>query len=830
MRVFISYRRDDAPGHAGRIADQLIARYGREAVFIDVEAIEAGEDFVEAIGRAMEDADAALVVIGPGWLGASRADGSRRLQDPKDFVRLEIEAALDRGIRTIPVLVQGASMPGSEELPSTLVRLSRLNAVDLVDRRFQADLEALFSSLEARPIGAEESGGIHLPPQPTPFVGRTCELAAVRRLIDDGVRLLTLTGPGGTGKTRLALQAAAETAPGFPDGVWWVPLAPLRDPTLVLPAVAQTLGMKERAGVPLEDTLTSALSDKNVLLLLDNCEHLLPDVAGSIGALRDAGGPTLVVTSRERLRIKGEQAWPVPTLNYEDGAALFVARARSVDPTFTPTPAVDELCARLDQLPLAVELAAARTSLFTPSQLLERLGQQLDLLTGERDADPRQRTLRATIEWSYDLLTSEEQDLFRRLSVFAGGFAYEAAERVCGTNPDALQSLLDKSILRRRDTELGPRYVMLESVREFAAERLESSGSEDAFGRHATWFATSAVGAYQAVRDNQPGARAALAADLPNVRGALAHFLSQRDARSAGDWIYGLWFYWLTEGLGREAATAADAWLALDRTELAEVERLPGLLASSEILSYTGDLRRAADLKHEALALSRLHADESFHGREIRRTIAATLADLARVELARGADTESRVLADEALALRREIGDGYGIGHALLQVGRVALIDGDVPGARACFSECVQLMGHSSDVWEAFTLRAECEILLADLEAAASDLRAIVDGLREVQDIWDVADVTRVAAMLALERGDPSTGAVLSGAFLELLELAGQPLSGDANWQRSYEAMTERLLALLGPDDLARERRRGAQLTPDEVLDLAATVASERLA
>jgi predicted ATPase/class 3 adenylate cyclase len=669
----------------------------------------------------------------------------------------------------------------------------------------------------------------NLPVPPTPFLGRARELADVVDLLTrDDVRLLTLTGPGGTGKTRLALQAAGETAQEFPDGIWWVPLAPLRAAALVLPTVAQTLGLRERAGITLEDILSSALSNSRALLLLDNCEHLLPDVAGSVGVLRDAGGSTVLVTSRERLRVRGEQAWAVPTLNEEDGAALFAARARSVDPTFTPTPVVDELCTRLDQLPLAVELAAARTSLFTPSQLLERLGQRLDLLTGDRDADPRQRTLRATIDWSYDLLTDEEQDLCQGLSVFAGGSTYEAAQQVGGATPDGLQSLIDKSLLRRRDAELGPRYWMLETVREFAAERLGSKKNDDARHRHATWYASLAVRLSQAVRNNEPTARAALAAELGNFRGALAWSLSRGDARSSGDCLFGLWFYWLTEGLGREAATAADAWLALDRAELAEVERLPGLIASGEILGSTGDLKRAADLKYETLAISRSHADESFHGREVRRIIPATLTDLARVELSLGNLALSRTLAEEGLALRRQEGNGYGIGHALIPLGRIALIEGDAFGARAFFSECLELLDGTPDLGEALTLAVESDLLLGNLEAAANGLRMCVARLRAARDVRDLADAARVASMLALEQGDPTTSAVLTGAFMEIVEVAGLPLAHDALWQRSHEAMDKRLGALLGQDELGLERTRGAQLTMDEVLDLAADVALER--
>ena len=330
----------------------------------------------------------------------------------------------------------------------------------------------------------------NLPVPATPFLGREHELHEVVGLLKGGdVRLLTLTGPGGTGKTRLALQAAAEAVEEFPDGLTWVALAPLRDPELLLSAVAQAVGVEEEPGRQLADTLVARLSSGRRLLLLDNAEHLLPQAADDVARLQAAHGVTVLVTSRERLQLQAERVWEVPPLDEQDGVALFSARARALEASYMPSPTAKELCERLDNLPLALELAAARTPLFTLEELLDRLGERLDLLKGGRDADPRQRTLRATIEWSYDLLAPEEQRLFRALAVFAGGCTYEAAETACGADPDGLQSLLDKSLLRRRDSGAASRYWMLETIREYAAERLESAGETDIVGdRHAGFF------------------------------------------------------------------------------------------------------------------------------------------------------------------------------------------------------------------------------------------------------------------------------------------------------------------------------------------------------
>jgi predicted ATPase len=319
----------------------------------------------------------------------------------------------------------------------------------------------------------------NLPVPATPFLGRERELGeVVGRLADPGTRLLTLTGPGGTGKTRLALQAAAEVASGFPDGVFWVALAPLRDSALVVTAVVQALEVSERADEEPAATLGRALLGKRTLVVLDNIEHLLPAAAAQLAAVA-AVCPTLrlLVTSRERLQLQVESVWPVPPLSEHDGERLFVERARAAGVELVVDDALIELCRRLDELPLALELAAARTVVFGPRQLLDRLGARLDFLKAGRDADPRQLTLRATIDWSYELLDDEEKRAFRALSVFRGGCSYEAAEEICGAELDTLQSLLDKSLLRRRDgADAEPRFWMLQTIRAFAREHLEQAG------------------------------------------------------------------------------------------------------------------------------------------------------------------------------------------------------------------------------------------------------------------------------------------------------------------------------------------------------------------
>jgi predicted ATPase len=318
----------------------------------------------------------------------------------------------------------------------------------------------------------------NLPIPATPFLGRERELGEVGTLLSrDDVRLLTLTGAGGSGKTRLALQAVASGADEYPQGVWWVPLAPVRDTAGVTETAARALGGAS--------SLAEVIGDRRLLLLLDNFEHVIAAAPELTSLLSTCPNLDVVVTSRERLQLGGEHVYPVPVLARSDARELFLTRARALRPDFQSNGSVDELCARLDDLPLALELAAARTTILSPEQLLGRLEARLDLLKGGRDADVRQQTLRATIEWSHDLLDGAEQHLFARLSVFRGGCTLEAAEAICGAELDELQSLVDKSLVRMRDDN---RFWMLETIHEFAAERLFESGEEDELRRRHAEF------------------------------------------------------------------------------------------------------------------------------------------------------------------------------------------------------------------------------------------------------------------------------------------------------------------------------------------------------
>jgi predicted ATPase len=479
----------------------------------------------------------------------------------------------------------------------------------------------------------------NLPHPASTFVGREAEVQAVAALLRDGARLLTLTGPGGSGKTRLALEAAAILIPAFKAGVFWVGLAPLRDPALVSETIGQVLGAK--------DGLAEHIGEREMLLLIDNLEQVVEAAPELADLVEHCPNLRLLITSRERLRVRGEVEVPVAPLADPDAVELFCARAR-VDADDT----IRQLCRALDNLPLAIELAAARVSVLSPAQILERLSQRLDLLKGGRDADPRQQTLRATIAWSFELLTPDEQRLFARLAVFAGGSTLEAAEQVAEADLDMLQSLLDKSLVRRTED----RFWMLETIREYAVERLVESGEEDDIRRrHGDLYLALAEEAEPHLRRQAPEAwLKRLEAEHDNLRAALDWFDVTADGERAL----------------RLAGAVDEFWCA--RNHVPEGRR---------------HLERALRV-------------------EVRPTAGRAKALVGAAHMARdtGDQATGKLRAEEGLALHRTLGDQWGAADSLLWLGLNEADEGDFVPAQRHFAESVDVFGELGDAY--YTLLA----------------------------------------------------------------------------------------------------------------------------
>jgi predicted ATPase/class 3 adenylate cyclase len=512
----------------------------------------------------------------------------------------------------------------------------------------------------------------NLPVPATPFLGRERELAEVAALLGrPEMRLLTLTGAGGSGKTRLGLQACAAASEEFPDGVYWVPLATLNDPRLVLEEAAVALDAK--------GDLAVQIGARRLLLFFDNFEHLLEAASEVAQLLANCPNLRVLVTSRAPLRLSAEQEYPVPPFSHEEAVAFFLARARAVDPLFEEHETVAEICRRLDELPLALELATARVKALTAPQLLERLEDRLPILTGgARDLPERQQTLRATIEWSHELLGAEEQRLFARLAVFAGGFTLVSAEEIAGADLDTLQSLIDKSLLRRAEERLW----MLETIREFARERLDASGEEDEIRRlHGEHFLRLAE---QSERElfsgDQVRAIAWFSEELDNLRAAL-HRGPRDDPPFRLRLTAAVAHFWIVRGYWTEARERLDDALR-GSSEPAEARAL-ALVEAALLARLERDIPRARSLAEESLSLYRQQDDASGSARCL-----ATLSVVAGIG---GEWDEALRLSEESKQLALSVGDRRTAAFALYNLADTALSVGQFADLTRSGQEALEL-------------------------------------------------------------------------------------------------------------------------------------------
>ena len=784
------------------------------------------------------------------------------------------------------VLVSQAVVDSVQELPAAVslrdlgqVRLKDLSTPERVYQVVHPQLRQEFPalrSLEATPN--------NLPQQATSFIGREKELAELQRLLG-GTRLLTLTGSGGCGKTRLCLQVAADSLERFPDGVWLVELAPLLDPLLVAQTLATVLGLKEEPGRPIRQTLTDYLKDKRLLLLLDNCEQVLDGCAQLANTLvRQCPNLTILASSREALGIGGEQAYRVPSLSLPDlnqthtpasvvpfeAVQLFTDRALLARPDFQVNDhnaaTLVSICYRLDGIPLAIELAAARVRSLSVKEINSRLDQRFRLLTGgSRTALPRQQTLRSLIDWSYDLLKDPERRLLQRLSVFAGGWAMEAAEQVCASDGveqrdilDLLTSLCDKSLVLVEQNDGHSRYRLLETVRQYARERLlESGGAETVRQRHRDYFLAMAeeaepklTGAEQAVWLHR------LDEEHDNLRSALTWSSATGGNATGGLRLAGaLWWFWYVRGYfgegrgwlsgllaavpsGQAAAARAkalngagrlarqqsdypaaqallEASLAIQR-QLGDRGGIAASLNSLGLMAWDqGDYPSARGLYEESLAIRRELGD--------RWGIAVSLNNLGGVAFDQGHYLAARALHEESLAIRRELGDRRGLAQSLGNLGNVAREQGHYPVSRALFEECLvifQDVGDRQGIAFSIGNLGNVALVEGDNASARALFKQSIAIRQELGDRWGIAELLEGLSYVAFALARPDRAARIGGAAERLREEIGSPLP--PNERPRYDRHVAAARAAFG-DDVAFDRawQEGRALTLEHAIELA---------
>jgi predicted ATPase/DNA-binding SARP family transcriptional activator len=637
----------------------------------------------------------------------------------------------------------------------------------------------------------------NLPAHSTPLIGREAQLAEVGEMLRrPEVRLLTLTGAGGTGKTRLALQVAHDALADYSDGVYFVALAPVRDPALVVSTIAKTLGVIQSGDEPLLETVKYALGQRRLLLVLDNFEQV-SSAAPAVGELL-AASPNLavLVTSRASLRLSGEHEYPVPPmmvpgpedlpllerLGQVETVRLFVERARQVRPDFSLTeqaaPAVAEICARLDGLPLAVELAAARVRMLSPQAIVARLGHGLQFLTGgARDLPARQRTMRATIAWSHELLAEDERAILAQLAVFAGSFTLEVAEEVVELPSgapvlDGLESLVSQNLLQVSATTPESRFTMLETVREYALERLAASGAgaqESACERHARAYLALAEASEAGLCGPEAGGWVdRLEAEHDNLRAALAWSMDR--AVDLGPRLAGaLARFWQTRFYFSEGRDWLD--LALAKCEACGAEADP---VYAKVLMWAGWLDPWTDY---SVALSSLKASvRQWRAVGDERGLARALICLATNTWWRGDFAGARLLLEESIVLCRRTGDRYDLAWALHDLGEIARCERDYQGAHAALQESLTLAQEIGSVYlEAHATGAFCWIAFAqdDHVAARSSLERALALYREAKSAPDQANVLQLWGRSWFAQGDRERARAFLEESLEIVQAAG---------------------------------------------------------
>lgn len=685
----------------------------------------------------------------------------------------------------------------------------------LLDERFElVDLGEHRLKDFAAPVWFYQLGGDRFPPLrtlsntnlPRPsswFVGRKAEVSEIASLLRGNARFVTLTGPGGTGKTRLAIEAAAELVPSFRNGVFWIGLAAERDPALVPDVIGRTIGAR--------DALADHIGEREMLLVLDNLEQVVAAAPELAALVETCPHLRLLVTSRERLRVRGEVEFGVDPLADEEAVRLFCERA-NVDPDGT----ILELCRHLDGLPLAVELAAARTNVLSPARILERLSGRLDLLKGGRDLEARQATLRATIAWSYELLMPDEQRLFARLSVFRGGWTVEAAEAVCSADIDILASLVDKSLVRHADD----RFTLLETIREFAVECLETSGEAgEVRDRHARFFLALAEEAAPHLRSRPGEWLGRLEVDHDNLREALDRLEVAPDRQEALRLAAALYRFWYFRGHLVEGRRRLEPLLRADDRPTAA--RGGALHGAAVMAVNSGDPVTGRLHAEEALAIHRALGDRwgCAYSEYLLGMAATEESDWGR----------ARPFFERSLSGFRELGDDHYVLLATDALAWVAGELGDGPRRRSLHEEALRLARGLGDLAVVALQLDQLAVNFALPEGRVDEARAMLaESMRINRDLGHRGSIaeglSRVAQVFVAEGSIHSAARLLGAAEALRDEIGGGP-----TWAAEMNDATRRQIRSTLEDAAFRaDHEAGAKLSMDEAIELALASASSR--
>jgi predicted ATPase/class 3 adenylate cyclase len=768
----------------------------------------------------------------------------------------------------------------SADLPGDVSLLDlgehQLKDLPTTERLFQVVAPGL--DQDFAPLRSIDSRPNNLPRQLTTFVGRQADIGEAKRVLAS-TPLLTLTGAGGVGKTRLAIEIAGELLEQFEDGIWFVDLGPLTDPEFVMPAIAAAVGVTHAPGQPILDTVTEYLRGRRAMLVLDNCEHLLDVTARSVDALlRGCGLVRVVATSREGLAIPGESVFPVPSLSLPDPEAttsadlggyeavqLFIERAIAAAPGFQITDrnasAIAQICRRLDGVPLALELAAARVRALPVEQIAARLDDRFRLLTGSsRITVPRHQTLRQTIDWSHELLADDERAVFRRLAVFVGGCSLEAAEAVCTGAPveadfvlDILSRLVDKSLLVAETAGTQARYRQLESIRQYARDRLLESGeAKDALRRHRDWFLGMVARAepefFQGVESGEWLER--LDTEHDNLRAALQWSLDEPGEQRDGLHLAaGMWRFWEIRGHLAEGRFWLESFLQATAGEVSSLQA--DAYTGAGILAFMlGDHQAASALHERSLELHR-----QVGGPE---GIAFAANNLANAAVLSGDYANARRLYETSSAWAREQPDPRVLGFTIVNMAEAVALDGDPELARAQYDEGIAVFRQAGDRWgEAFAVDSLGVMLarqgshdeatqlhdqalaisrslsdergvaralahLGDAAAKAGDIERAkslyvesFEMRRALGDLPGTAAGMEKLASVVIDRA-PGAAAVLLGAAERVRDLIRAPVPRAV--REEYEALRRKVESLLGEAAFEEARADGRRLSPDAVL------------